>query len=308
MLLAFMSIWLPPHPQTALAMIEPLENRIAFAAHQLYIDFSHVPQDALTVQQENEIRDRVAEKASGFDCDVIIGSATPVNGLVAVDIVEPDPDHQGIGGSGGYTPNVGGWGYAYTFGDNLAWNVKYIAENISHELIGHNAGNLPDRFLANGKYDPGTSLVAPVMGSSYFSQRGIWYPDELPKLYSRLGTHVDIFGRIEMIDDADSITFDWAGGQFKTNVKPVVGGMADMYGSLIDNDHGVTLASQDPANRLGMGGSGPLALGNYTLLIQSHYIGQYTFAPGGALPAPAAFSTTSIGILHSNYLPDDLNK
>src|SRR5579859_683351 len=126
----------------------------------------------------------VAEKYSPFDVNVTtVPPASLVHGR-NMEIV--------IGGDSGWTGGVTGGvsivgAYANGFADNvsfvfpvnLANNPGIIADAAAHEA-GHEfglyhqsvydaAGNLVNR------YNPGNSLVAPIMGLAYYSQRGLWW-------------------------------------------------------------------------------------------------------------------------------------
>jgi hypothetical protein len=98
-----------------------------------------------------------------------------------------------IGGAGGWAPPGAGGiaiessfaiagfpNVAFVFPDHLAnGNPRYVAEAAAHEA-GHSFG-LSHQSLYNASqqlvavYNPGNAERAPIMGKSYFAQRGTWW-------------------------------------------------------------------------------------------------------------------------------------
>ncbi|MEZ0264682.1 MAG: pre-peptidase C-terminal domain-containing protein, partial [Phycisphaerae bacterium] len=125
---------------------------------------------------------RVAEKYAPFNIDVTTAAPPALTNKVAFRIVVGG-DGAWYGGGGGVTwansfsnfqPNTG-----YVFSKNLAnGTFEFVAEAAAHEA-GHGFG-LQHQSIYNGttianEYNPGNSLVAPVMGSSYYAARGVWW-------------------------------------------------------------------------------------------------------------------------------------
>jgi hypothetical protein len=279
----------------------------------------------------NEIFQRVAEKYSPFNINVTTVDPGNYNNKAAQRVV--------IGGAGAWLGSTaGGVTYVGSFYDtdsNTSWvfsknllngDPKDTAEAASHEA-GHAFG-LEHQSVYSGttktaEYNPGNSLIAPVMGNSYSAARGLWWKgpsvssstiqDDLavisgpangfgyraddhgntPATADPLtvsGNAVSAAGVIENTADVDDFKFTAGSGsaRFTLNVAP--------YGAMLDgtlrllNSNGDVLATADTA-ALGETISMNLTAGQYILQVSSHGsygdIGQYTIS-GAIVPPPSA--------------------
>ncbi len=275
---------------------------------------------------------RVSEKYSPFNINVTTVDPGTYANKVALKVV--------IGGNGSWTGGTyGGVAYigsfytadanvVYVFPDNLGkGSPKYTAEAISHES-GHGFGlDHHSSFDSTGKkiseYNSGNSLVAPVMGSSYYAARGLWlntaatsytvYQDDLAILsgtsngfgYSAdavgssistasalvvSGSSVYGSGIIEKMTDRDYFSFTTDAG-----VVSFTGEVA-AYGPTLDlklelwSAGGTLLASADSSS-LGETLSMSLPAGSYCVAVASHGlygdVGQYTIR--GSIVTPADY-------------------
>ena len=128
-----------------------------------------------------EIWKRVSEKYSPFNIDVTTEDPGNRNDRQTAHCViggdgawlgVPAGGVSGLGGFYSATPNTN-----WVFSENLP-NSKDVAEAVAHEC-GHIFGlEHHSLFDATGtksdEYDPGNFLVAPIMGVSYDSVRGLW--------------------------------------------------------------------------------------------------------------------------------------
>ena len=278
-----------------------------------------------------EIWARVAEKYSPFNLDVTTvdpGTYQPGKVLRVV-----------IGGDGAWAGGVyGGLSYvssfnssnntSFAFSANLGnGNALYTAEAAAHEA-GHGFG-LQHQSSYDGsgnktaEYNTGTSAVAPVMGTSYYSTRGVWWngtssigstvtQDDMARIASSLngfgfrtddhgntaaaadalatsGDNVSGAGVIERNTDGDYFKVVTGGGAVSLSANVVAAGATLDLRLVLFDGSGVAVATADTAS-LGESLSLNLTAGTYYLDVQSegHYgdVGQYTLT--GSVPAPAA--------------------
>ena len=318
---------LPPLP------VPEFHSRPAAAA-RLYLDFngdftsqwgSHSPGatpafdrngDATSfslseLQAISEIWARVSEKFSPFNLDVTTVNPGALTDQQAYRVV--------IGGNGSWYGNAGGVAHLGGFydpaGSNTAWvfsapsqlsTVKSIAEAVAHEA-GHGFG-LQHQQTAGAEYYSPTGPRAPVMGASYFADRGLWWrtnefpgqnspqpvQDDLLVLSGPLngfGYRTDDFvspnpiagagseaapwqasGVIETLSDADLFLFTVPGGtvDFSLDVA-ALGPMLDARIELREAISSALIASADPSNSLGATLSDvALAAGSYQLVVRGH--------------------------------------
>ena len=275
-----------------------------------------------------EIWARVAEKFSPFNVDVTTIDPGTYADKSAFRVV--------VGGTGAWTGAAyGGIAYtggfyssspntAFVFEDNLGSHAMYVAECVAHEA-GHGFGlSHQSSYDANGTrtatYSTGDGLIAPIMGSSYFAQRGVWwngttssantYQDNLAILSGSnngfgyraddhggsmstasalglSGSNLSGSGIIERMSDADYFSFVTGGGAvtFTADVAQY-GAMLDLKLMLMDAN-GNLIASADTSS-LGESLSANLASGTYYLVVMSHGgygdLGQYTITGSAAAP------------------------
>lgn len=281
-----------------------------------------------------EIWARVAEKFSPFNIDVTTVDPGTLANKVAMQVV--------IGGNGSwYGAGYGGTGYVggfynsasnvvYAFEDNLGnGNPFYVAEAAAHEA-GHNFGlNHISEYSGTTKvreYYRGDAFIAPVMGSSYYAPRGVWWhganssgstviQDDLAIISNTnngFGYRADDHGGtngtataltasggslagagvIERSTDVDFFSFTTGGGQVSFTASIPTGGMLDLTLSL-RNAAGNVITLADTAS-LGESLTASLAAGTYYVVVASKGaygdLGQYTLGGTvtGATPGPAA--------------------
>jgi titin len=234
-----------------------------------------------------------------------------------------------IGGSSGWLGAAAG-GVAYVgsftnglqnvvwvFSDNLAGGyAKYVADAAEHES-GHAFG-LQHQSAYSGatktaEYRGGTSLVAPIMGSSYSAARSKWaygqsaigytsYQDDMSIISNntngfgyRVDDHGDTIGLADVLDsssanvsgsgvitkvsDIDVFAFYTEAGPVSFTVAgPQFGGLLDATLKLVDLN-GNVIATADTAS-LGETVTANLAAGSYRLIVSSKGtygdVGQYT--------------------------------
>ncbi len=132
----------------------------------------------------NEILMRVSEKYSPFNIDV-------TNVDTGYTYVNKQSVHVVVGGTGSWLGSTAGGiayiGGFYNFSENNAYvfpanlgngYAKYVAEAVAHEA-GHTFG-LQHQSVWSGttlqqEYNPGNTYTAPIMGNSYYAQRGLWW-------------------------------------------------------------------------------------------------------------------------------------
>jgi hypothetical protein len=293
---------------------------------------------ATEVEQIREMHARVAEKYSPFNVNVTTVDPGTYPYYETVRVV--------VGGDGAWTNAVyGGYGYvdgffgstsntAWVFAKNLGQGrPKYVAEAAAHEA-GHNFGLNHQSLYGPGNqkledYNRGTAASAPVMGASYFSERGVWWngptsagpfskQSDLAVLSSALGYRPDDFadapdlaawltsspgdtdaaaaGVIETLTDVDLFRFHSSGGlaHFRADVAPF-GAMLDLKLTLTDAA-GHVLATADTTS-LGESLSYLIEEGEYFLAVASHGgygdLGQYAIT-GSTVPEPAGVAAATI--------------
>ena len=207
-----------------------------------------------------EIWARVAEKYSPFNINV-----TTVDPGMYLDRVTM---RSVVGGDGAWTGATGRSGVAFvgaftntasntawTFANTFAADRRAVAESIAHEA-GHGFGlNHQSVYDAAGvreaEYNRGDSSTAPVMGTSYYAARGLWWngpatsattiqndaaviadsangfgyrPDDhgstgaTATALTRSGSSLSGKGVIEKTSDVDLFKFTTAGGSVTLNV------------------------------------------------------------------------------------------
>ena len=306
---------------------------------QLYLDFAgtqattwdgrSVPALAAYPAPDDipEIWARVAEKYSPFNVDVTTAPVTPTNGKNATVIISGDgswfaPGYGGISFVGSFANSIySDW--SYVFPSNLGTYAPHVAEAVAHEA-GHQFGlNHQSTFDSAGNltaaYNPGNAQVAPVMGVSYYAQRGIWWngasslgpssiQDDIAVLTATLGLRPEDHGQslatasalhvaagqasdsgvISGTSDTDYFSFVGGGNvSLNVNVAPY-GPTLHAKAVLYDAAGNVVATAADP-NTLSQAIVTTLPLGTYELEVASfgQYgdVGQYTVS--GSVPEPA---------------------
>jgi hypothetical protein len=285
-----------------------------------------------------EVWSRVSEKYSPFDINVTTVDPGTYEFNQTVRVV--------VGGDSTWAGGVyGGYGYvngftgatsntAWVFSKNLGKGLpKYVAEAAAHEA-GHNFG-LQHQSVYNesgsriDEYARGDDATAPIMGFSYYAQRGLWWKgtslsattiqDDLSIISSNNfgyrqddygssaqqatplvvsdGVDIDALGGvIERTSDSDWFKVTSPGGQLtlRANVAPL-GPMLDLSLSLTDFE-GNLLALADTSS-LGEFISMDVPAGDYFVAVASHGgygdIGQYTLS-GTVVPEPAGTAAVLI--------------
>ncbi|MGE5610815.1 MAG: zinc-dependent metalloprotease family protein [Bacillota bacterium] len=282
-----------------------------------------------------EIWARVAEKYSPFNVDVTTqdpGNLT--DGKTLRVVLGGDSSWIGIGVGG--VAYVGGFSNGlpntvFVFTKNLANGTpKYTAEAAAHEA-GHgfglfHQGTWINRLLEK-EYNPGNDQVAPIMGNSYRSARGLWWygttsndyndrqndmvvvagrangfgfrPDDHGNAYRQAdavsvsGTNFSGQGIIEKTNDVDYFKVQTGAGTIQVQANPAAqGGMLDLKIELRDAK-GRLVQSADTTS-LGESLSVKVSAGTYYLAVASHGhygdVGQYTLK--GQLSATGGGNTT----------------
>jgi hypothetical protein len=281
-----------------------------------------------------EVWSRVSEKYSPFNVNVTTVDPGTYEYHETVRVV--------VGGDSSWAGGVyGGYGFvngfngltsntAWVFSKNLGKGLpKYVAEAAAHEA-GHNFGlqhqsAYSDTGVKTDEYNRGDASKAPIMGFSYYAERGLWWngksissttvQDDLATISGfnnpfgyRLddfggtaaqattlntpnGTDIDpLGGVIERASDADWFKFDSAGGTVNLRADVAeLGPMLDLTLRLLDVD-GNVLALADTAS-LGERIAFDVPAGEYFVAVASHGsygdIGQYRIS-GSVVPEPAA--------------------
>ncbi len=285
-----------------------------------------------------EVWGRVAEKYSPFNVDVTTVDPGTYNWGQTVRVV--------IGGNSTWAGGVyGGYGYVngftgpdpntvFVFPKNLGGGLpKYVAEAAAHEA-GHAFGlQHQAAYSATGaqitEYNRGTDATAPIMGFSYYAQRGLWWdgptqqgtayeqndlniinsvlngfhyaPDDyvgVAELTAGVDGVATKAGVIEQMADSDTFHFHSDGGlvQLTANVADY-GAMLDLSLKLTDAQ-GAELAFADTAS-LGESVSAMVPAGDYFLTVASHGgygdIGQYSIT-GTLVPEPGSAAVLLMGV------------
>jgi len=292
-----------------------------------------------------EIWARVAEKYSPFNVDVTTedpGNRTPLKSL---DVVFASDDgvswlgsaSGGIAYVGSFQGSTGG-NTVFVFPKNLANNAKYSAEGAAHEA-GHAFGLNHQSVWNNGvktEYNPGNSLVAPIMGNSYTAQRGLWWngtttsattmQDDLSVISNTAtnrfgyaaddhvsaadplavsGLAVSGYGVIERMTDTDAFSFTTGSGAVSLTVDSAkYGGMLDLKLSLYDANGNVVATANNQV--LGESLNVTVAAGSYKLVVASNGsygdLGQYSITGAVAAQAvsqPLAGDANQDGVVNS---------
>jgi len=294
-----------------------------------------------------EIWARVAEKYSPFNIDVTTedpGNRTP---LKTLDVLFASDDgvswlgsqSGGIAYVGSFQGNTGG-NTVFVFPQNLGNNAQYAAEAASHES-GHAFGlNHQSTYSGTSKtneYNSGNSLVAPIMGSSYTAQRGLWWngtttssttiQDDLAVIANtatnRFGYAPDDhtlasgdalsasdlavsgYGVIEKMTDTDAFSFTTGSGNVSLTVDSArYGGMLDLKLSLYDALANLVASANNQV--LGESLNVTVAAGAYKLVVASNGgygdLGQYAITgtvAAGPVTQPLAGDINSDGTVNA---------
>jgi hypothetical protein len=280
-----------------------------------------------------EVWSRVSEKYSPFNVNVTtVDPGTYEYGETVRLVVGGDSNWAGgvyggfgfVNGFNGLTSNT-----AWVFSKNLGKGLpKYVAEAAAHEA-GHNFGlqhqsAYSDAGVKVDEYNRGEAAKAPIMGFSYYAERGLWWngksisattvQDDLGTISgfnNPFGYRLDDFGQsaaqatalntpngvdidplggvIERTSDVDWFKFDSAGGTVNLRADVAeLGPMLDLTLRLLDVN-GNVLALADTA-ALGEYLALDVPAGQYFVAIASHGsygdIGQYRIS-GSVVPEPA---------------------
>jgi hypothetical protein len=285
-----------------------------------------------------EVWSRVSEKYSPFDVNVTTEDPGTYEFNQTVRVV--------VGGDSTWAGGVyGGYGYvggfvgatsntAWVFSKNLGKGLpKYVAEAAAHEA-GHNFGlQHQSTYDAGGnktdEYNRGSDASAPIMGFSYYAQRGLWWlgpatsalskQDDLQIISANAfgyrvddhggdragatllsagnGVYIDAMGGvIEQITDEDYFRLNSPGGLLTVHadVAPL-GPMLDLSLRLLDVE-GNLLALADTTS-LGELISMEVAPGDYFVAVASHGsygdVGQYTIS-GAVVPEPGQITVSLV--------------
>lgn len=188
---------------------------------------------------------RVAEKYAAFDINVTTVDPAIAAGQAASDLArqtyydsQARMMHTVIGGNDTWLPNAGGVSYVnvtpysatnsngyhtnWVFSAQAPNFIQFIAEGVAHEN-GHGLGlyhqaDYNGNSLVNS-YSDGNSFVAPIMGDSYYTQRGLWSVgtvkgnNGLPKIQNDVLILANVPGMNGFVDDGI--------GQFMAAATPI---------------------------------------------------------------------------------------
>lgn len=350
-------------PQPPFSWTERLENRLLLSTYPLssvpalssdpaapatlYLDFVGDPNTHSTPAYDldgdpttfsdaelaniREIWARVAEKFSPFNLNVTTVDPGPPTPLRVLRVL--------VGGNGSWYSG-GEWGTSYIdefqVNDNLntIWvfsanigSPRLVAEVAAHEA-GHGFGLYHQSSYSGttqtSEYNFGNSLVAPIMGCSSNSGRGVWWygpsefgstsmQDDLARItrpangfgyrpddhgntaatadpLAVSGTSVSASGIIEQMTDADYFSFTTPAGQVTINVNvaqygPTLHAQLELH----DASDNVVATAADPST-LGQTITTNVPAGTYYVVVQSYGqygdLGQYTVS--GTIPAASS--------------------
>ncbi len=224
---------------------------------------------------------------------------------------------------------------SYVFSNEFAGNVFELGEIASHEA-GHEFGlDIQSAYSGTTQtayFNPGNSLEAPIMGVSYYSQRGVWWDgpteassttiqDDMAVISSSTNgfgyapltvgqtiataTPLTISagsatasGVIEQTTQTDYYSFATTGGSVTLNVNVAPYGAMLHAEEQIVNSSGTVIATADNANTLGQTITANLTAGTYHLVVGSYGqygdVGQYTVT--GMVPQFAAQTGSMLNI------------
>lgn len=281
-----------------------------------------------------EIWARVAEKFSPFNLNVTTVAPSALNHGTNFEVI--------VGGNGAWAGTVGEVGIAYvgsfasifepdsayTFSAALGGDPHGTAEDIAHEAghafgLEHHPAWDGNTLVSGYSTSTGTPGVAPIMGNSLASTRGVWWngsdtdgPNVLQDDMAVISNATNGFGYrgltvgqtagtatplsissgsvsgsgiIESTAQTDYYSFNTGAGTdtFTVNVAQY-GAMLHAKLLLLDSN-GNTLATAADANTLGQTITSTLAAGNYYLVVESYGqygdVGQYTLS-GSVVPPP----------------------
>ncbi|MDB5292353.1 MAG: peptidase domain protein [Phycisphaerales bacterium] len=339
----------------------PLLHSDAGAPAEIYLDFTGAPAQAwgsyhvtqtpaysidgdtstfsdTELANIRQIWASVAEKYSPFNLDVTTqdpGQYTP--GHVQRVVIGGDGLWQGNNGWGGISfvgEFLNGPTTSWIFPNNLANGDPHdVGEAAAHEA-GHDFG-LQHQAVYSGKkltdqYNRGTAESAPIMGASYFAQRGTWWDgqsvlgynvnqDDMATIASKAngfgyrplshgqslasadamtlqGSEVTASGIIESTTQTDFLSFTTGAGTVNlTGIVAPYGAMLHMKMSLLDAA-GNVVASADAAT-LGQSISAALPAGTYYVEVASHGgygdVGEYGVV-GTIVPSASSGTVASV--------------
>lgn len=299
--------------------------------------YSNVPVPAWgTDAQITQVWAAVAEMYSPFNVNV---STAPISNTALTHGTNMLID---IGGNGAWTTeNIGGISYvgafstqfvpniSFVFPSNLSNSPKIVAIAAAHEA-GHEFG-LEHQSTYNGttlanEYNPGNSLVAPIMGNAYSSQRALWWDGPSDEQYNVLQD--DLRG---ITSSSNGVTYrSPSGGASMASAERFAGTAAGVitrttdqdwysfvadgtttlnvgvapYGAMLHSrldvyDAAGDLVADADAATLGQSVAMDLAAGTYYANVQSfgQYgdIGQYTLTAIQDVPEPALMLVMLVG-------------
>jgi hypothetical protein len=274
----------------------------------------------------------VAETLSPFNVDVTTVQPATLDHFKSLEVL--------IGGNGawtgttdgGLTYNVGQFSQpgesncVFVFSDNFGYNDIAIAQTVAHE-VGHAFG-LQHQSLWNGttlvdEYNPGTAASAPIMGTSEFAQRGLWWnglndqdvpQDDLAVITSAtngFGYRPQDYGQtpetaypltstasgvIATAGDTDTFRILDAGGPLTVTVAVAPFGAMLHAKLLIEDPAGNVLATAADPDTLGQTATADLPAGTYYAVVESYGgygdLGQYTIS----IPEPSIAGIVLLGL------------
>lgn len=294
-----------------------------------------------------EIWRRVSEKYSPFDIDVTTEDPGNRTAMKTLTVVMASDNGTWLGGTYGGYANIDsfatgtGQSTVYVFPKNLGpYAPKFVGECAAHEA-GHALGlRHQSTYDANGvktaDYSTGTGTgvgsTAPIMGSSYNTERGLWWrgtttsattiQDDLAVMTTRISYRIDDHGNtvssatplaisgssvsssgvIERTTDADVFSFSTGAGTLNFTVGSYAyGGMLNLKLDLLTST-GSVVATRN-AQTLGETLSVTVGGGAYRLVVSSNGsygdIGQYSISgmivpPTNLVNAPTSLSASVV--------------